>query len=101
MTAEERFWVKVEPGAESCPRRGCGAATGVEVLGDPRQPPRWFCVSGHSGYFTVAEPMTGNHARAMPPGMPHGSRRYTRSCSECGGPVRAPARKCADCRSHG
>ena len=82
-----------------CPSRGCGALTGVEVLGNPREPPRWYCLSGHSGYFHVADPLkTG---RGYPAGDPHGSRRYTRCCSECGEPVRAPARKCADCRSHG
>ena len=85
-------------GAGVCPRRGCAARIGVEVLGDPRQPPRWYCLSGHSGYFTVAEPMNGNERRPAPAGT-YG--RYTRCCSECGEPVRVPARKCVDCRSHG
>ena len=95
--------VEILPGGQIlCPHFGCGAATGVEVLGDARQPPRWFCVSGHSGYFTVAEPLkTGRGYPAAPLGDPHGSRRYTRCCSECGEPVRVPARKCAECRSHG
>ena len=77
-----------------CPNWKCGAAVGVEVLGDPREPPRWYCLSGHSGYFTVAEPLERTHPRAIPP------RRYTRYCSECGNPVEPPARKCAECRHH-
>jgi hypothetical protein len=86
----------------TCPRLGCEALTGLEVLGDPRQPPRWWCVSGHSGYFQVAEPLNGGGSRAAPPGEVHSSRgRVQRCCSECGNPVGPHARKCAACRSHG
>jgi len=84
---------------EVCPRRGCGAAVAVEVLGDDREPPRWVCLSGHSGYFHA--PVTLEGSRAAPPGEPHGSRHpYTRCCSECGEPVKASQRKCAECRRH-
>ena len=89
-------------GADSwrCPRPGCGALIGADAP-DSRQPLRWFCGNGHSGYFHVPEPMRSGSGIPAPPGAAHGSRRYTRCCSECGEPVRAPARKCADCRSHG
>ena len=94
--------VGILPGGQIvCLRYGCGALAGVEVLGDDRHPPRWWCVSGHSGYFHVPEPMRSGRGIPAPPGAAHGSRRYTRCCSECGEPVRAPARKCADCRDHG
>ena len=78
---------------------GCGAATGIEVTGDEREPPRWYCLSGHSGYFHAPAVLTGRHP--APPGDPHVNRRpYTRCCSECGEPVKASQRKCAECRIH-
>lgn len=88
-------------GAEltGCPRRGCGAAVAVEVLGNDRDPPRWVCLSGHSGYFHPPATLNGSHP--APPGEAHSSRQpYTRCCSDCGEPVKASQRKCAECRVH-
>ena len=81
----------------TCPTFGCGQPIGVD---QPTgiDPPRWFCPTGHSGYFQ--RPDLSARPRAFPPGDAHSSR-LRGMCSECGGPVRKPARKCLDCRRDG
>ena len=81
-----------------CPTFGCGQPIGVD---QPTQidPLRWFCSTGHSGYFRRVD--LTPRPRAFPPGDQHSSRHSHGSCSNCGGPVKRPARKCLDCRRDG
>ena len=80
------------PVGTRCPVYGCRDPVGLEVLGDDRHPPRWYCAAGHSGYFR--EPGTPSLALLLGDAR----RPASRCCSECGLPVRPPARKCLACR---
>ena len=79
--------------------RRCGQPVAVEVPLDPRNPPRWICPSGHSGFFHEPAVLpTYRTYGAFLPGERHGSRAQTNACSNCGEPVPKPKRKCEECR---
>ena len=82
----------------TCPRPLCGEPLGIDASLHGEYPPRWLCMSGHSGYFQRADPTA--RPRAFPPGDLHSSRTHG-LCSDCGGPVKRPAMKCLDCRRDG
>lgn len=85
---------EILPGGQKCPRPQCGALVGVEVPA-AAEPHRWYCVSGHSGYFH-----TPTNVHVFLPGERRVSNSFQGQCTKCGDPTRKPKSLCVNCRTH-
>ena len=84
------------PAQMRCQRQDCLDLAAIEVPLDDREPPRWVCLSGHSGLVLRQPPPTLSGAGPRDRGI-RSERRALGLCLNCGAAAR-PRVYCPRCR---